>query len=127
MQGYLYNVAQSFVPYFISGVFVFAMFVALLSVVSVTIEQRTRVRRNALKTTLGIWAVGLLIALVAPANTYKHEPYNRAAANAQIEQQQRADTSSQEITDRSRKPALTDEQRAKRFDALVDYKNESRD
>ena len=122
MQGYLYNVAQSFVPYFVSGVFVFALFVALLSVSPVTANERDRVRGYVIKVTLGIWAIGLLVALFAPANTYKHKPYKRAAANAQIEQQQRADTSSQEITDRSRKPALTDEQRAKRFDAMVDYK-----
>ena len=119
MQGYLYNVAQSFVPYFVSGVFVFALFVALLSVSPVTANERDRVRGYVIKVTLGIWAIGLLVALFAPANTYKHKPYNRAAANAQIEQ---PDTSSQEITDRSRKPALTDEQRAERCDAMVDYK-----
>ena len=121
MQGYLYNVAQSFVPYFVSGVFVFAMFVAILSLVEVTVEQRDRVRGYVIKAVLIIWGFGLLIAAVAPVNTYKRETYNKAAANAQIEQQQTADTSDQPIVDKSRQPAMTTEERAAHTRELLDY------
>jgi len=122
MLDYLYNVAQSFMPYLVGGVFVLAMFVAILSIVNVSTEQRARVRRYVFKTVLAIWVLGLLLALVAPANTFKREPHNKAATNAQIEQHQKSLTSNQLIVDRSRKPAMTDEERAAHVRNLVDYR-----
>jgi len=121
MQGYLYNVAQSFAPYFVGGAFVFAMFVATLSLVEITVERRDQVRGYVIKSVLIIWGFGLLIAAVAPANTYKRETYNKAAANAQIEQQQMAVTSDQPVVDRSRQPAMTADERAAHTRELLDY------
>ena len=118
---YFTNVAISFVPAFTIGLVLFFVATVALSLVAFPADQVKKIRSVTVKTVAAVWALGLVYAVVSPSNTYKHEPHNKAALNARIEQQQLNRTSSGVIQDRTRQPEKTTEERKKDFDAMTAY------
>lgn len=124
MSAYLINVLMSFIPYFVFGLLLVGLVsitLALLSVWPLNTDYTKLIRRGTAIAVCIVWALGLVVALISPVNTYKHAPHDRVELNRQIEKQQTAPAAAEPITDRTRQPNMTDSERQERFDRLTTY------
>lgn len=75
---------------------------------------------------LVVAAFVVFMAVTTPTNSWKNETFDRQQSTRYIEQQNASENRSADstITDRSRQPDLSKEERAARFDSLIDYKKD---
>lgn len=134
---YLINVAISFVPYAAFAIVTYVVVRLLVYAVSVGVsystlgdEDRTSVSESSkilMRVTTKVFipqvlVLGLVVALLTPVNTYKHDPNNRAQRDTQIRaiNEQRA-AKPVVIQDLSRQPSMTPEERAAHVRDRADY------
>lgn len=82
--------------------------------------------KGAVKVINVVWGLLLVgavaMALTSTANTWKNETFDRSQSAKAIQQIQLNQPSSP-VVDRTKQPSLNEEQRAERFDSIVDYKS----
>lgn len=77
---------------------------------------------------VGYIIMSIVLSLMASSNLPKNETFDRGNTSKQISEIEfRRKTNLGEVKDISRQPALNQEQRAARFDELVDFRNRNFD
>lgn len=75
----------------------------------------------------GYILMSVILSLLFSSNLPKNETFDRETTNKQISKiESERKTNPGEVRDISRQPDLNQEQRAKRFDELVDFRNKIR-
>ena len=126
MLDYFINVGLSFLPFFGAafGILFFVVFLprVLFRIVGIQLDQSVKdiVLKGSLAVIVVILAVGLIFSFTASANTFKLEHHNKTQLNQRIENQN-MNPSMGEIIDRTKKPELTQEERAARFKEITNY------
>lgn len=126
MLDYFINAGLSFLPFFSTafGVLFFVVFVprVLFRIVGIQLDQSVKdiVLKGSLALVIVILVVGLIFSFTASANTFKLEHHNKTQLNQRIENQN-MNPSIGEIVDRTKKPELTQEERAARFKEITNY------
>lgn len=126
MLDYFINVGLSFLPFFgvAFGILFFAVFLprVLFRIVGIQLDQSVKdiVLKGSLALVTIILTVGLIFSFTASANTFKLEHHNKTQLNQRIENQN-MNPSIGEIVDRTKKPELTQEERAARFKEITNY------
>ena len=126
MLDYFINVGLSFLPFFgvAFGILFFVVFLprVLFRIMGTQLDQSVKdiVLKGSLAVIVVILAVGLIFSFTAPANTFKLEHHNKTQLNQRIENQN-MNPSMGEIVDRTKKPELTQEERAARFKEITNY------
>ena len=131
MLDYFINVGLSFLPFFgvAFGILFFVVFLprVLFRIMGTQLDQS--VKDIVLKGSLAlvtiilvtiILTVGLIFSFTTSANTFKLEHHNKTQLNRQIENEN-MNPSIGEIVDRTKKPELTQEERAARFKEITNY------
>jgi uncharacterized membrane protein len=123
---YFINVGLSFLPFFGAtfGILFFVVFLprVLFRIMGTQLDQSVKdiVLKGSLAVIVVILAVGLIFSFTASANTFKLEHHNKTQLNQRIENQN-MNPSMGEIVDRTKKPELTQEERAARFKEITNY------
>ena len=126
MLDYFINVGLSFLPFFgvAFGILFFVVFLprVLFRIVGIQLDQSVKdiVLKGSLALVVVILVVGLIFSFTASANTFKFEHHNKAQLNHRIENRN-MNPSIGEIVDRTKKPELTQEERAARFKEIMNY------
>ena len=126
MFDYFINVGLSFLPFFgvAFGILFFVVFLprVLFRIVGIQLDQSVKdiVLKGSLALVTIILTVGLIFSFTASANTFKLEHHNKTQLNQRIENQNMS-PSMGEIVDRTKKPELTQEERAARFKEITNY------
>ena len=126
MLDYFINVGLSFLPFFgvAFGILFFAVFLprVLFRIVGIQLDQSVKdvVLKGSLAVIVVILVAGLIFSFTASANTFKLEHHNKTQLNQRIENQN-MNPSMGEIIDRTKKPELTQEERAARFKEITNY------
>ena len=126
MLDYFINVGLSFLPFFgvAFGILFFVVFLprVLFRIVGIQLDQSAKdvVLKGSLAVIVVILAVGLIFSFTASANTFKLEHHNKVQLNQRIENQN-MNPSMGAIVDRTKKPELTQEERAARFKEITNY------
>lgn len=126
MLDYFINVGLSFLPFFGAafGILFFVVFLprVLFRIMGTQLDQSVKdiVLKGSLAVIVVILAVGLIFSFTASANTFKLEHHNKTQLNRQIENEN-MNPSIGEIVDRTKKPELTQEERAARFKEITNY------
>lgn len=126
MLDYFINVGLSFLPFFsvAFGILFFVVFLprVLFRIVGIQLDQSVKdvVLKGSLAVIVVILTAGLIFSFTASANTFKLEHHNKAQLNHRIENQN-MNPSMGEIVDRTKKPELTQEERATRFKEITNY------
>ena len=126
MLDYFINVGLSFLPFFgvAFGILFFVVFLprVLFRIVGIQLDQSVKdiVLKGSLAVIAVILAAGLIFSFTASANTFKLEHHNKVQLNQRIENQNMS-PSMGEIVDRTKKPELTQEERAARFKEITNY------
>lgn len=126
MLDYFINVGLSFLPFFgvAFGILFFVVFLprVLFRIMGAQLDQSVKdiVLKGSLAVIVVILAVGLIFSFTASANTFKLEHHNKTQLNQRIENQN-MNPSVGEIVDRTKKPQLTQEERAARFKEITNY------
>ena len=126
MLDYFINVGLSFLPFFgvAFGILFFVVFLprVLFRIMGTQLDQSVKdiVLKGSLALVVVILAAGLIFSFTASANTFKFEHHNKTQLNQRIENQNMS-PSMGEIVDRTKKPELTQEERAARFKEITNY------
>ena len=126
MLDYFINVGLSFLPFFsvAFGILFFVVFLprVLFRIVGIQLDQSVKdvVLKGSLAVIVVILTAGLIFSFTASANTFKFEHHNKAQLNHRIENRN-MNPSIGEIVDRTKKPELTEEERAARFKEITNY------
>ena len=126
MLDYFINVGLSFLPFFgvAFGILFFVVFLprVLFRIVGIQLDQSVKdvVLKGSLALVTIILTVGLIFSFTTSANTFKLEHHNKTQLNRQIENEN-MNPSIGEIVDRTKKPELTQEERAARFKEITNY------
>lgn len=138
MTDYLINILLQFIPYLTlcALLALFSSFKNVDSIYGKIVREVTessedeedfyplsKILRGA---ALVVFVVGLFISVTSPSITYKNKAANVEAIQyeqMQIQKNEMLETDSSNIVDNALKPKHTVEQRQKRFDELVDYKD----
>ena len=126
MLDYFINVGLSFLPFFsvAFGILFFVVFLprVLFRIVGIQLDQSVKdvVLKGSLALVVVILVVGLIFSFTASANTFKLEHHDKTQLNHRIENQN-MNPSMGEIVDRTKKPELTEEERAARFKEIMNY------
>ena len=126
MLDYFINVGLSFLPFFgvAFGILFFVVFLprVLFRIVGIQLDQSVKdvVLKGSLALVTIILTVGLIFSFTTSANTFKLEHHNKTQLNRQIENEN-MNPSIGEIVDRTKKPELTQEERAARFKEITRY------
>ena len=126
MLDYFINVGLSFLPFFgvAFGILFFVVFLprVLFRIVGIQLDQSVKdiVLKGSLAVIAVILAAGLIFSFTTSANTFKLEHHNKVQLNQRIENQN-MNPSMGEIVDRTKKPELTQEERAARFKEITNY------
>ena len=106
------------------GILFFVVFLprVLFRIVGIQLDQSVKdiVLKGSLTLVTIILTVGLIFSFTASANTFKLEHHNKTQLNQRIENQN-MNPSIGEIVDRTKKPELTQEERAARFKEITNY------
>ena len=120
------NVGLSFLPFFgvAFGILFFVVFLprVLFRIMGTQLDQSVKdiVLKGSLAVIVVILTAGLIFSFTAYANTFKFEHHNKAQLNHRIENRN-MNPSIGEIVDRTKKPELTQEERAARFKEITNY------
>ena len=126
MLDYFINVGLSFLPFFgvAFGILFFVVFLprVLFRIVGIQLDQSVKdiVLKGSLALVTIILTVGLIFSFTTSANTFKLEHHNKTQLNQRIENQN-MNPSMGAIVDRTKKPELTQEERAARFKEITRY------
>ena len=126
MFDYFINVGLSFLPFFgvAFSILFFVVFLprVLFRIVDIQLDQSVKdiVLKGSLALVVVILVVGLIFSFTASANTFKLEHHNRTQLNRQIENEN-MNPSMGEIVDRTKKPEMSQEERAARFKEITHY------
>ena len=126
MLDYFINVGLSFLPFFgvAFGILFFVVFLprVLFRIMGTQLDQSVKdiVLKGSLALVTIILTVGLIFSFTTSANTFKLEHHNKTQLNRQIENEN-MNPSIGEIVDRTKKPELTEEERAARFKEITNY------
>ena len=126
MLDYFINVGLSFLPFFgiAFGILFFVVFLprVLFRIMGTQLDQSVKdiVLKGSLAVIVVILAAGLIFSFTASANTFKLEHHDKTQLNQRIENQN-MNPSMGEIVDRTKKPELTQEERATRFKEITNY------
>jgi len=127
MLDYIVNVGLSFLPYLGTSIFIIIFAIVLprifIRLFNINVEKRliSLIERGVSAVVVVIIALGVIFSLTSSANTFKLEHHDKVQLNQKIESQN-TNREVGEIVDRSRKPDMTQEERAKRFDEITDYR-----
>lgn len=126
MLDYFINVGLSFLPFFgvAFGILFFVVFLprVLFRIMGTQLDRPVKdiVLKGSLALVTIILTIGLIFSFTASANTFKLEHHNKTQLNRQIENEN-MNPSIGEIVDRTKKPQLTQEERAARFKEITRY------
>ena len=126
MLDYFINVGLSFLPFFGAafGILFFVVFLprVLFRIMGTQLDQSVKdiVLKGSLAVIVVILTAGLIFSFTASANTFKLEHHDKTQLNQRIEKQN-MNPSMGEIVDRTKKPELTEEERATRFKEITNY------
>ena len=126
MLEYFINVGLSFLPFFgvAFGILFFVVFLprVLFRIMGTQLDQSVKdiVLKGSLAVIVVILAAGLIFSFTASANTFKLEHHDKTQLNQRIENQN-MNPSIGAIVDRTKKPELTQEERATRFKEITNY------
>lgn len=122
MESYILNVLMSAAPFFVFGAWI--VFSTLLVTVLVDLaigdaKGHVKIARKLAFVAFLVSALfGLGKAMIAPSNTYKHEPHNKVELNTRI-YQQTTQKSSAVVSDQTKQPTMTKEDRKARFSEMT--------
>jgi|GEM_PF-3115099 len=127
MLDYFINVGLSFMPYLETALSIFlGVYVIpsiLMKIVGMKVDEKlnSMVKKGAAAAVTVILIVGLIISFTSSANTFKLEQHDKVQLNRQIESRN-MNRAELEIVDRNRKPEMTSDERADRFNEIIDYR-----